>query len=264
MSTASGRRQTARGASNGTVLQERIRKSGGALDGTRPTRFSPVCPPRRKIVIGANSLRQDFALNLLAKRRLCNTVGGGIGRSVEDCVVSDARSRAAATTNLARSSQALVLSTLFMICPQWSAWWPADEQIVPPIPRLSYGVARPLAPTFPVEMSPLSARPHRSCGATVRQSKPNPTKLHRALGWQIRCATPSASAHPSTRRRWTVTGPGSRLFSAGFSAGLWRRHSTTAPLDSQPAVTILQTESSRRSTTSDEKCHPRPHHRSAA
>ena len=154
LSTASGRRQTARGASNGTVLQERIRKSGGALDGTRPTRFSPVCPPRRKIVIGANSLRQDFALNLLAKRRLCNTVGGGIGRSVEDCVVSDARSRAAATTNLARSSQALVLSTLFMICPQWSAWWPADEQIVPPIPRLSYGVARPLAPTFPVEMSP--------------------------------------------------------------------------------------------------------------
>ena len=138
--TASGRRQTARGASNGTVLQERIRKSGGALDGTRPTRFSPVCPPRRKIVIGANSLRQDFALNLLAKRRLCNTVGGGIGRSVEDCVVSDARSRAAATTNLARSSQALVLSTLFMICPQWSAWWPADEQIVPPIPRLSYGM----------------------------------------------------------------------------------------------------------------------------
>jgi len=191
LSTASGRRQTARGASNGTVLQERIRKSGGALDGTRPTRFSPVCPPRRKIVIGANSLRQDFALNLLAKRRLCNTVGGGIGRSVEDCVVSDARSRAAATTNLARSSQALVLSTLFMICPQWSAWWPADEQIVPPIPRLSYGVARPLAPTFPVEMSPLSARPHRSCGATVRQSKPPPTKLHRALGWQIRCATPS-------------------------------------------------------------------------
>src|SRR5215813_259555 len=63
--------------------------------------------------------RQDFALNLLAKRRLCNTVGGGIGRTVEDCVVSAARSRAATTTNLARSSQALVLSALFMICPQW-------------------------------------------------------------------------------------------------------------------------------------------------
>jgi|AmaraimetP72IA01_FD_contig_81_1152876_length_871_multi_4_in_0_out_0_1 hypothetical protein len=84
--------------------------------------------------------RQDFALNLLAKRRLCNTVGGGIGCTVEDCVVSAARSRAATTTNLARSSQALVLSALFMICPQWSAWWPADEQIVPPIPRLSYGM----------------------------------------------------------------------------------------------------------------------------
>ena len=60
---------------------------------------------------------QDFALNLLAKRRLCNTVGGGIERTVEDCVVSAARSRAATTANLARSSQALVLSALFMICP---------------------------------------------------------------------------------------------------------------------------------------------------
>ena len=63
-----------------------------------------------------------------------------------------------------------------------------------------------------------------------------------------------------TRRRWTVTGPGSRL----FSADLWRRRSPMAPSDSQPAATILQTESSRRSTTSDERCHPRPHHRSAA
>jgi len=81
---------------------------------------------------GGNS--QDFALNLSAKRRLCNTVGRGIGRTVEDCVVFAARSRAAATTDLARSNQALVLSALVMICPQWSAWWPADEQIVPPIP----------------------------------------------------------------------------------------------------------------------------------
>src|SRR5262249_7490487 len=47
------------------------------------------------------------------------------------------------------------------------------------------------------------------------------------------------------------TGPRPCLFSAGFSAGLWRRRSTMAPLDSQPAATILQTESSRRSTTSD-------------
>src|SRR6516165_388369 len=63
-----------------------------------------------------------------------------------------------------------------------------------------------------------------------------------------------------TRPRWTVTGPGSRL----FSADLWRRRSPMAPSDSQPAATILQTESSRRSTASDEKCHPRPRHRSAA
>src|SRR6516165_6055882 len=67
-----------------------------------------------------------------------------------------------------------------------------------------------------------------------------------------------------TRRRWTVTGPGPGLFSEGLFADLWRRRSPMAPLDSQPAATILQTESSRRSTTSDEKCHPRPHHRSAA
>jgi type II secretory pathway predicted ATPase ExeA len=40
--------------------------------------------------------------------------------------------------------------------------------------------------------------------------------------------------------------------------------STMGPLDSQPVATSLQTESSRRWTTSDEKCHPRPHYRSAA
>src|SRR5215831_12497146 len=71
---------------------------------------------------------------------------------------------------------------------------------------------------------------------------------------------PSASAHPPTRRPWTVTGPGPRL----FSGGLWRQHSKIGPLDSQPAATILQTECSRQSTTTDEKYHPRPHHRSAA
>src|SRR5262249_28902217 len=67
-----------------------------------------------------------------------------------------------------------------------------------------------------------------------------------------RCVLASGSAHPSTRRRWTVTGPGPGLFSEGLFAGLWRRRSTMAPLDSQPAATILQTESSRRSPTSDE------------
>src|SRR5262245_38378092 len=61
-------------------------------------------------------------------------------------------------------------------------------------------------------------------------------------------------------RRLMVPGPGPCL----FSASLWHRRSRMAPLDSQPAATILQTESSRRSTTTYEKCHPRPHHRSAA
>jgi hypothetical protein len=45
LSPESGRRQTARGASNGTVHQERVRKGGGLLDVTRPTRISPC---RRK------------------------------------------------------------------------------------------------------------------------------------------------------------------------------------------------------------------------
>ena len=82
--------------------------------------------------------RQDFARNLSAKRRLCNTVGERIGRIVEGCAayccaVPAARSRAATTTNLARSSLALVLRARFggakscalvksfMICPRLSA-----------------------------------------------------------------------------------------------------------------------------------------------
>ena len=44
LSQESGRRQTARGASNGTVREERIRKGGGALEVTRPTKLSR---PRR-------------------------------------------------------------------------------------------------------------------------------------------------------------------------------------------------------------------------
>jgi hypothetical protein len=79
--------------------------------------------------------RQDFAPNLSAKRRLCNTVGGSIveGCAACCCALSAARSRATTTTNLARSSLALVLRAifggakscalvnLFMICPRWSA-----------------------------------------------------------------------------------------------------------------------------------------------
>ena len=58
--------------------------------------------------------RQDFALNLSAKRRLCNTVGGRVIEGAPRCcAVSTARSRAAATTNLARSNHSLVLYALF-------------------------------------------------------------------------------------------------------------------------------------------------------
>ena len=79
--------------------------------------------------------RQDFAPNLSAKRRLCNTVGGRIveGCAACCCALSAACSRAATTTNLARSSLALVLRAifggakscalvnLFIICPRWLA-----------------------------------------------------------------------------------------------------------------------------------------------
>jgi hypothetical protein len=58
--------------------------------------------------------RQDFALNLSAKRRLCNTVGGRVIEGAPRCcAVSTARSRAAATTNLARLNQSLFLRALF-------------------------------------------------------------------------------------------------------------------------------------------------------
>jgi hypothetical protein len=83
---------------------------------------------------GSAPARQDFALNISAKRRLCNTVGGRvIEGAARCCAVSRARSRAAATTNLARSNHALVLCDLFgeakrfalvnifMICPRWPA-----------------------------------------------------------------------------------------------------------------------------------------------
>jgi hypothetical protein len=54
--------------------------------------------------------RQEFALNLSAKRRLCNTVGKRfIDGTTRCCVVSTARSRAATMTNFARSNHSLVL-----------------------------------------------------------------------------------------------------------------------------------------------------------
>jgi hypothetical protein len=58
--------------------------------------------------------RQEFALNLSAKRRLCNTVGGRfIDGTTCCCAVSTARSRAATMTNFARSSLVLVLRAFF-------------------------------------------------------------------------------------------------------------------------------------------------------
>jgi hypothetical protein len=78
--------------------------------------------------------RQEFALNLSAKRCLCNTVGGRfIDGTARCCAVSTARSRAATMTNFARSSLVLVLRAffaglkscalvnLFMIFPRWVA-----------------------------------------------------------------------------------------------------------------------------------------------
>ena len=57
---------------------------------------------------------QELALNLSAKRRLCNTVGGRVIEGAERCcALFTARSRAAATTNLARLSQSLFLRALF-------------------------------------------------------------------------------------------------------------------------------------------------------
>jgi hypothetical protein len=96
--------------------------------------------------------RQDLALNLSAKRRLCKTVGGRfIDGTTCCCAVSSARSRAAATTDLARSNQSLVLRALyaetkrcvlvniFMICPP-VGWWLADhDQISAPGSRPSHG-----------------------------------------------------------------------------------------------------------------------------
>src|SRR5262249_6267735 len=74
---------------------------------------APDTPPRPGHLFETENLkrtkdrrppRQEFALNLSAKRRLCNTVGKRfIDGTARCCVVSTARSRAAATTNLARS-----------------------------------------------------------------------------------------------------------------------------------------------------------------
>src|SRR5262249_20704650 len=103
-------------------------------------------------------------------------------------------------------------------------------------------------------LADLVSRAYIQCMAEMAEDPRRSAERRRAL--ELLAASPDGCT--------AVTGPGPCLFSAGFSAGPWRRCSTMAPLDSQPAATILQTESSRRSTTSDEKCHPPPTPRPAA
>ena len=94
---------------------------------------------------------------------------------------------------------------------------------------------------------------------------------------KCRCSTKrarlNASAQPSIRtNQWVPVPPAANrhwhwISVSGseclLSAGSWHQYWTVSRLDSQPAATILQTESFRRSTTTDEKCHPRPRHSAA-
>src|SRR6516165_1843079 len=98
---------------------------------------------------------------------------------------------------------------------------------------------------------------------TPPQSSPD---LDQNIGSLGRDARPNASAQPWTRtsqwmpmlQRAADTRP--RPNSARLlPAGPWPRP-TVGPLDFRLAVMTLQTESSRRSTTTGEKCHPRPRH----
>ena len=130
---------------------------------------------------------------------------------------------------------------------------------------------------------PLTARSPRHLGTDdavapmftmkIAQRCPNVAprvRLDGASAEQHLGCAPNASAQPWTRttqwmpmvQRGANMGP-RRSSACLLPAGLWHR-STVGPLDFQLAVTILQTESSRRSTTTDERCHPRPHHRPAA
>jgi hypothetical protein len=90
----------------------------------------------------AAPLGQKLPLNFPTNRRLCSTVGRIIERR-PGCrrAVFAARSRAATTTNLARSSQSLALSALFgaakscallnvfMMCPRCLIQYPAATRI---------------------------------------------------------------------------------------------------------------------------------------
>ena len=132
---------------------------------------------------GCRPPRQDFALNLSAKRRLCHTVGR---RRVESCparccVVSAARSRAAATSSLARSNQSLVLRVLrvlfggpkssalvniFMICPRWSVASPPRPNYAP-----DHGHLMAIKPNHPAR-DPDGGRPRHASSA----KKPAPER----------------------------------------------------------------------------------------
>jgi hypothetical protein len=83
-------------------------------------------------------------------------------------------------------------------------------------------------------------------------------------------ARPNASARPSTQTtRWlpmvqrAANTPSAPSSACPHPARLWRRP-TGRPLDFQRAVTIPRIQSSPRSSKTDGKCHPRPHHRPAA
>jgi len=104
-------------------------------DSCRCAERDPVSDPGPILKSGRETPRppacQDFALKLSTKRRLCKTIGGRfIDGTARCCAVSAARSLAATTTNLARSSLAFwslrrilggaktsVLVNLFTICP---------------------------------------------------------------------------------------------------------------------------------------------------
>jgi len=107
----------------------------------RPNRLARAGPSgwtveTRACPLGSYTQRQ-VRVHGLAKRRLCNTVEGCIGRA-KACAayrwaVTAARSRTATISNLARARRALVLRALFggpkscvlvnlfMICPRWLA-----------------------------------------------------------------------------------------------------------------------------------------------
>jgi len=107
-----------------------------------------LCHARSATRRGPNrrTQRQDFAFNLWAKRRLCNTVRriGGIARACAEyrCAITAARSRAATISDFAPASLTLVLRALFgapkscalvnlfMICPRCRRVASDDDQIL--------------------------------------------------------------------------------------------------------------------------------------